>query len=71
MFPPLPPLFTATEEEEEEKERKEETEVEERAVAGVLVVEEFNWQSLATKVPLLRLATSGIKGALLKLNRRS
>ena len=42
----------------------------ERVVAGVLVVEEFNWKSMATKMPLLRLATTAVKGAVLKLEKR-
>ena len=59
-LPPTPP-------EEEEEEEEEEVE---RVVGGVLVVEEFNWKTIATTVPLLRLATSGVKGATIKVNRR-
>ena len=39
-------------------------------VGGVLVVEEFNWRSISTSMPLLRLVTSGVKGAIVKVHRR-
>ena len=42
----------------------------EKVVAGVLVLEEFDWKSVRSEMPLLRLVTSGVKGAIVKLNPR-
>ena len=62
----LPPTPHSLEEDGEEEKGEEA----ERVVAGVLVVEEFNWKSIATNMPLLRLVTSGVKGAVVKLDIR-
>ena len=42
----------------------------ERIMAGSLVVEEYDWRSIETKLPLLRLTTTGVKGALMKIDRK-
>ncbi|CAI7999820.1 Androglobin, partial [Geodia barretti] len=65
----LPPTPPSPEDEEEEEEEEGEKEEGERVVGGVLVVEEFNWRSISTSMPLLRLVTSGVKGAIVKVHR--
>lgn len=43
---------------------------EEKILPGSLIVEEFDWKSIETKVPMLRLVTTGVKGAVMKLDNR-
>ena len=43
----------------------------ERVVPGVLLVEEFDWKSVRSGTPLLRLVTSGVKGSIVKVDTRS
>ena len=42
----------------------------ERVIPGSLVVEEFDWKSIETKLPLLRIISTGVKGAVMKLDGR-
>ena len=42
----------------------------ETVVAGSFVLEEYTWQSIETNLPTERLATTGVKGAVLKLKPR-
>ena len=39
----------------------------ERTVAGTLVAQPFSWRSLQTNLPVLRIATTGIRGTTLTL----
>ena len=45
-------------------------EEEEKILPGSLIVEEFDWKSIETKLPMLRLVTTGVKGAVMKLDNR-
>lgn len=43
---------------------------EEKILTGSLIVEEFDWKSIETKLPMLRLVTTGVKGAVMELDNR-